>query len=64
VGLLIWRALPITVGRKLRLRLAIIAELPEPILLDRLRMLAKAELIVFRRFYGRTCRHAPGPCHP
>jgi hypothetical protein len=39
------------------LRLALIAALPEPILLDRLRRLSMAELIAFRRFYGiRECR--------
>ena len=41
-----------TVDRKLRLRLELIAALPEYILLDRLRRLAKAELTMFRRFYG------------
>jgi hypothetical protein len=46
-----------TVDRKLRLRLALIAALPEPILLERLRRLSVAELIVFRRRYGiRECR--------
>jgi hypothetical protein len=45
------------VDRKLRRRLELIAALPEPIMLDRLRRLAKAELIVFRRLYGiRECR--------
>jgi len=45
-----------TVDRKLRLRLELMAALPEPIMLDRLRRLAKAELIVFRRLYGiREC---------
>ena len=45
------------VDRKLRLRLELIAALPEPIMLDRLRRLAKAELTVFRRLYGiRECR--------
>jgi hypothetical protein len=45
-----------TVDRKLRLRLELIAALPEPIMLDRLRRLAKAELILFRRIYGiREC---------
>jgi hypothetical protein len=45
------------VDRKLALRLALIATLPEPILLDRLRRLSVAELIVFRRRYGiRECR--------
>lgn len=44
------------VDRKLRLRLALIAALPEPIMLDRLRRLSKAELIAFRRRYGiREC---------
>jgi hypothetical protein len=44
--------------RKLRLRLALIAELTEPILLERLRRLSVAELIAFRRFYGiRECRN-------
>lgn len=43
--------------KKLRLRLSLIAALPEPILLERLRRLAKAELIAFRRRYGiRECR--------
>ena len=42
---------------KLRLRLELIAALPEPIMLDRLRRLSKAELIAFRRLYGiRECR--------
>ena len=41
-----------TVDRKLRLRLELIAALPEPILLDRLRRLSQAELIAFRRRYG------------
>jgi hypothetical protein len=46
-----------TVDRKLRLRLELIAALPEPILLERLRRLPKAELIEFRRRYGiRECR--------
>src|SRR5262245_46137497 len=40
------------VTAKLRLRLELIAALPEPILLDRLRRLSVAELILFRRFYG------------
>jgi hypothetical protein len=43
--------------RRLVLRLALILALPESILLDRLRRLSKAELIVFRRRYGiRECR--------
>jgi hypothetical protein len=51
-----------TVDRKLRLRLALIAALPEPILLERLRRLSKAELIPFRRRYGiREC-HRRGRC--
>ena len=37
---------------KLRLRLELIAALPEPIMLDRLRRLSVAELTVFRRMYG------------
>jgi hypothetical protein len=46
-----------TVDRKLRLRLELIAALPEPILLERLRRLSKAELIAFRRRFGiRECR--------
>jgi len=46
-----------TVTQKLALRLAIIAALPEPILLERLRRLSVTELIVFRRRYGiRECR--------
>ena len=46
-----------TVDRKLRLRLDLIAALPEPIMLDRLRRLSVAELIAFRRLYGiRECR--------
>jgi hypothetical protein len=46
---------PITA--KLRLRLELIAALPEPIMLDRLRRLSVAELIAFRRLYGiRECR--------
>ena len=50
------------VTAKLRLRLELIAALPEPILLDRLRRLWVAELIVFRRLYGiRECR-CQGPC--
>ncbi|HMF14219.1 MAG TPA: hypothetical protein VKE94_18010 [Gemmataceae bacterium] len=45
------------VTAKLRLRLELIAALPEPMLLDGLRRLAKAELIVFRRCYAiRECR--------
>jgi hypothetical protein len=44
------------VDRKLALRLALIAALPEPILLERLRRLSKAELTVFRKRYGiREC---------
>jgi len=40
----------------------LIAALPEPILLDRLRRLSVAELILFRRFYViRDCR-CKGPC--
>jgi hypothetical protein len=51
-----------TVDQKLRLRLGLIAALPEPILLDRLRRLSVAELIVFRRLYGiREC-HRRGRC--
>ena len=51
-----------TVDRKLRLRLELIASLPEPILLDRLRRLSQAELIAFRRRYGiREC-HRRGRC--
>ena len=46
---------PITA--KLRLRLALIVALPEPIMLERLRRLSVADLIVFRRRYGiRECR--------
>jgi hypothetical protein len=46
---------PITA--KLRLRLELIAALPEPIMLDRLRRLSVTELIAFRRVYGiRECR--------
>ena len=42
---------------KLRLRLELIAALPEPIMLDRLRRLSVAELTVFRRMYGiQECR--------
>jgi hypothetical protein len=45
------------VDRKLAVRLALIAALPEPIMLARLRRLSKAELTVFRRRYGiRECR--------
>jgi hypothetical protein len=45
------------VDRKLALRLALIAALPEPILLERLRRLSVAELIVFRKRCGiRECR--------
>jgi hypothetical protein len=45
------------VTAKLRLRLELIAALPEPIMLDRLRRLSVAELTVFRRLYGiRECR--------
>ena len=51
-----------TVDRKLRLRLELIAALPEPILLERLRRLSQAELIEFRRRYGiREC-HRHGRC--
>ena len=51
------------VTAKLRLRLELIAALPEPILLERLRRLSVAELILFRRFYGiRECR-CKGPCN-
>jgi len=51
-----------TVDRKLRLRLELIAALPEPILLERLRRLSQAELIAFRRRYGiRECR-CKGKC--
>src|SRR5262245_2340015 len=50
------------VTAKLRLRLELIAALPAPILLDRLRRLSVAELILFRRLYGiRECR-CQGPC--
>jgi len=50
------------VTAKMRLRLELIAALPEPILLDRRRRLSVAELTVFRRFYGiRECR-CQGPC--
>jgi hypothetical protein len=45
------------VTAKLRLRLELIAALPEPIMLDRLGRLSVAELIAFRRMYGiRECR--------
>ena len=45
------------VTAKLRLRLELIAALPEPIMLDRLRRLSVAELTAFRRLYGiRECR--------
>lgn len=45
------------VRAKLRLRLALIAALPEPIMLDRLRRLSVAELTAFRGLYGiRECR--------
>jgi hypothetical protein len=47
-----------TVDRKLRLRLELIAALPEPILLDRLRRLSQVELIAFRRRYGNSPRCA------
>jgi hypothetical protein len=51
-----------TVDRKLRLRLELIAALPEPILLERLRRLSQAEPIAFRRRYGiREC-HRRGRC--
>jgi hypothetical protein len=41
---------------KLHLRLELIAALPEPIMLERLQRLSKAELIAFRRRYGiREC---------
>src|SRR5262245_19752237 len=51
------------VTAKLRPRLELIAALPEPILLDRLRRLSVAELILFRRLYGiRECR-CKGPCN-
>jgi hypothetical protein len=44
------------VDQKLRLRLELIAALPEPIMLDRLRRLSVAELTAFRRLYGiREC---------
>jgi hypothetical protein len=46
-----------SVTAKLRLRLELIAALPEPIMLDRLRRLSVADLIVFRRMYGiQECR--------
>ena len=46
-----------TATQKLALRLALIVALPEPIMLERLRRLSKAELIVFRLRYGiRECR--------
>ena len=51
-----------TVDRKLRLRLELIAALPEPILLDRLRRLSQAELIAFRRRYGICECHRRGRC--
>ena len=45
------------VTAKLRLRLELIAALPEPIMLDRLRRLSVAELAAFRSLYGiRECR--------
>jgi len=45
------------VTAKLRLCLELIAVLPEPIMLDRLRRLSVAELTVFRRMYGiQECR--------
>ena len=47
---------------KLRLRLALIAALPEPIILDRLRRLAPADLAAFRKRYGiQECR-SKGQC--
>lgn len=47
---------PITA--KLRLRLELIAAQPEPIMLDRLRRLSKADLVAFRRLYGICeCRY-------
>jgi len=47
---------PMTVTQKLALRLALIVALPEPIMLERLRRLSKAELTVFRKRYGiREC---------
>jgi hypothetical protein len=46
-----------SITAKLRLCLRLIAALPEPIMLDRLRRLSVAELIAFRRMYGiRECR--------
>jgi hypothetical protein len=50
-----------TVDRKLRLRLELIAALPEPILLDRLRRLSQAELIAFRRRLRHTRMPPPRP---
>jgi hypothetical protein len=50
------------VTMKLRTRLAIIAALPEPILLDRMRQLSMAELIEFRRRYGIGECHCKGKC--
>jgi hypothetical protein len=50
------------VTMKLRTRLAIIAALPEPILLDRLRRLSMAELIEFRRRYGIGECRCKGRC--
>src|SRR5262249_14515686 len=50
------RMTPKPVTAKLRLRLELIAALPEPILLDRLRRLPVAELTAFRRLNGiREC---------
>ena len=50
------------VTAKLRLRLELIAALPEPIMLDRLRRLSVSELTAFRSLYGiRECRFT-GPC--
>jgi hypothetical protein len=46
VGRFVWRTQPMHVDRKLALRLSLIAALPEPILLERLRRLSKAELTV------------------
>ena len=44
------------VTAKLRLRLELIAALPESIMLDRLRRMSVAELTEFRRLYGiREC---------
>ena len=51
-----------TVDRKLRLRLELIAALPEPILLERLRRLSQSELIAFRRRYGICECHRRGRC--